>query len=154
MAERDTFVDVNDGDQLNQGYFNGIFDVTIKSVLQDQTGGTIDNSTTETEIGEVSIPANEVDSGVFVIATGTTAGNSDTHTVRLYGGTSATGTTNTKFKEIVVTNIGNEQSRWTIVYWITGLTWSSINLINITGENGAAVGGKLTTCDSIVCVTI
>ena len=103
-VQRDTFVDVNDGDQINEGYFNGIGLVSIKSVLEDQTGGTVTASTTETEIGEVQVPANIVDSEVLVVATGkfedTTAVTQYSITLRLYGGTDTTGTNNTLFKTI------------------------------------------------------
>ncbi len=158
MVERNTFVEtVNDGDQINEGYFNGIFDVTIKSILQDQTAGTVSGTTNETEIGEVQIPANEVDSGVLVFATGTGKEfNNNNSTIKLYGGTSATATNNTLFKTITrnFPNIGNKVGAWAIVYWVTGLTWSSVNFINITGTNSQNNANAQTTCESIVCVTI
>lgn len=160
MAERDTFVEtISDGDQLNQGYFNGIFDKIVKSLIQDQTAATIASSTSETEIGEVEIPADEVDSGVLVIATGSFDGNQGaTSTIKLYGGTNATATNNTLFKTITrktpTPSSSDTKVGWTIVYWVTGLTWASLNYINITGENSASNAGIITGCESIVCLTI
>ena len=157
MAERNTFVDVVDGDQLNQGYFNGILTASIKSILQDQTGGSIASSTTPTELGEVEIPANIVDSGVLVIATGkvqsTAAAGNNGVTFKLYGGTSATATSNTLFKTVSRT-VDDGSNSIIIVYWVTGLTWSSLNYINIVGENGINHVAAVTVCESIVCVNI
>jgi hypothetical protein len=77
MAERDTFVTVADGDQLNEGYYNGIrtevtsLDTERAAVVAiDQTEASIDNNTSETLIGGVTISANTVKTGVLVIANG------------------------------------------------------------------------------------
>ena len=160
MANRTTFVDVSDGDQLSEGYFNTLRDFVVKVVDQDQTAAEINNSATETEIAEVEVAANEVESGVLVIATGFFINVGITNrigTVRLYGGTSATATNNTLFKTLTI-NIGsaagNTKSGWTIVYWIDSLTFSSLNFINITGQNSAIEAGVKTGCDSLVVVSI
>jgi len=44
MTERDTFVTVADGDQLNQGYFNGIF--ALSKILLVYTGTAFNSSQT------------------------------------------------------------------------------------------------------------
>ncbi len=52
MTNRTTFVDVSDGDQLSEGYFNTLRDFVVKVVDQDQTAAEINNSATETEIAQ------------------------------------------------------------------------------------------------------
>lgn len=145
----------SDGNILFAADQNDTFDAALlQHIGSDQTGGSIANSTTETEIGEVQVPANKIGSGVLVIATGKFIANQDdSTTITLYGGTSTTGTSNTEFKAITrnVNGAGGEDTMsWTVVFWVTGLTWSSLNYINITGKNSAAQAGTVTTCESVV----
>jgi len=158
MVERDTFVTVADGDQLNENYFNGIEPAMFKHAGSDQTAATVTGTTAETEIGEVSIAANLVTTGILVIATGTSnliASASDgTATIKLYGGTSATATSNTEFKSTVRTNATTAAGSantidldWTMVFYISTLTWTSTNYINITATLSSV--SQSSTCESI-----
>ena len=159
MAVKNTILggtDFVDGNVLSAVNQNDTFDAALlQHIVSDQTGGNITNSTTETEIGEAEVPANKISTGVLVIATGTCGADNATaftSTIKLYGGTNATATSNTLFKTItryVIANVVNSV-HWTIVYWVTGLTWSSLNYINITGKNSNAEAGDTTFCESIV----
>lgn len=149
MAIRDTYpVTVADGDQLDDGYFNGIEPEFFKHLGSDQTEG-IMNGTTETEIGEVTVTANEVTTGILVVATGKQRGGGDyTQTIRLRAGTSATATSNTQYKSISRRATDNSDNGWAIVYFINDLTWSSTNFVHITGQHGNAASDRV-TCESI-----
>lgn len=101
MTERDALETVSDGDQLNEGYFNDIEDhiSNIRDVEETDAYGSVSNSTSETEIGEISVGADECSAGMVVIAVvqvripgGTNVGT----TLRLRTGTSDTATSNTE----------------------------------------------------------
>ncbi len=145
-----------DGDILFAADQNDTINAALfQHINSDQTPGSIASSTTETEIGEIQVPANKIGTGVLVVATGNFATSTQSHntTIKLYGGTSATGTSNTEFKSISRVHAsasGSIKTGWTIVYWIDSLTWSSLNYINITGKNSASDGGTITTCESLV----
>ncbi len=146
MAERDTFVDVDDGDQLNSGFFNGIGDRVTKTVIQDQTGGSHTGDTNETElIADVSIPANTADTGILVMVVGNSAPSADgqTNNFKLYAGTSTTATSNTLYRTVGVAHAdAGNFAQWTMIYFITNLTFSSQNYVNVTVtlENGGGSG--------------
>ncbi len=59
IVERDTFVSVNDGDQLNDGYFNGIFTKFDANglIVVDSATGLSTASTSEVEVDSVTLPA-------------------------------------------------------------------------------------------------
>lgn len=145
---------VVDGDQLNQGYFNGL----PKYMNQDQTGGTMGGGTpvAETLIGQVTITANKVTNGILVIATGKARNADDTNanTIYLNTGTNADGITSathqkTITREVYTTTDGEMiDVGWAMVYYITGLTWSSTQYVSVTGAT--AEGGRYITCESIV----
>ena len=124
----------------------------------DQTEGSIASSTTETEIGEVQVAANSVNTGILVIATGKVTGLAGTGTIKLYGGTSTTGTSNTLFKTVTrlcgIVAVAPTESGWTIVFYIDSLTWTNLNYINITGENSLNGGNDKCTCESIEILRI
>lgn len=127
---------------------NKNFEECFKYLGSDQTAAN-STSTSETELGEVTIPANTVTSGVLVIATG--SATAAPFTFKLRAGTSATATSNTQYKSITRTaqaGSPDSQTGWTIVYYINDLTWSSTNYVHITGTRtgGSATNG---TCESI-----
>lgn len=113
---------------------------------------------TETKIAQCTIAANKVTTGVLVIASGKAAmsgsGGSQTNTIKLYAGTSTTATSNTLQHTIIRTSANGAddfQTGWTIAFFVTGLTWSSTNYVQITG---ASTSASLTvTCDSVVAVS-
>jgi hypothetical protein len=75
--------------------------------------------------------------------------------IKLYGGTSATATNNTLFKSIErQTNGSGAIISWTIIYFIDSLTWSSLNYINITGDNSASGVNDSVSCESIVVIPL
>jgi len=131
---------------------NDTFDAALlQHIASDQTGGSKANQG-EAEIGEVEIPANKIGTGVLVIATGKVRSSSgNTGTIKLYGGTNATAIgNNTIFKTITRDPADGKESGWTLTFWIDSLTWSSLNYINITGNNSEASGSAVVTCESIV----
>jgi hypothetical protein len=155
MTARDTFVTVSNGDQLNQGYFNGILSNTANAtrIIQDQAARSI-TGITETRIGGVTCNANTVTNGVLIIASGdsyndTAAG---THTINLRCGTNANGTSNTAQKTIArrMDTTARNSGPWTITYYVSGLTWSSTNYMTITANNSQATG--VTTFESLVVI--
>ena len=137
------------GDILYAREYNAVF----KHLDSDQTGGSITGATNETEIGEVTIPANKVTNGVLVTATGSCAGGGSgggNVLAKLRAGTSTTGSGNALYKtatRIFLTDINTTQG-WAIVYYIDDLTWSSTNYVNIMGKCSKVLV-ETCTCDSI-----
>ncbi len=160
MVERNTFVTVANDDQLNEGYYNGIF--KTNSSTADQTGGTIDNSTTETMIGETIVTGNTFSNGVMIIASGyvrgDTSAGSNTGTVKLYSGTNAAFGSNTVRKSInryVGASGVDSTSGWSLVYTLSSEEdWTGTVYIQITGDNSNAVAGNSVVCESLVVVGI
>ena len=68
MAERDTFVDVSDGDQLNEGYFNGIKRALLAFKASNLTPNSHTGDTNETELGSATVSANTINTGIIVMA--------------------------------------------------------------------------------------
>lgn len=119
---------------------------------QDQTGGSVSNTTTETEVGEVLIPANTVKGGVMIVATGKGKSNfsSATFTIRLRTGTSATGTSNTVRKTITRDDIDNTSQGWTITYILSSEeTWTTDTYVHITSQCSTSSSTSTGTCESI-----
>ena len=153
MATRDTFVEVADGDQLNQGFYNGIYELVnpLGDVGEPSSYGSVDASVTtaETEIGEIAITADEVQNGVLVTAviesTGCAAG--DTASVRIRTGTSSTATANTLrvTSEFKHSGTGNTIIQPIVINWFCNEeTLTSAWNIHITGQLSGATGGVLT----------
>lgn len=155
MAIRDSFVHpISDGDQLNDGYFNGVVENTFKHVGSDQTAGSTASSS-ETKIGEVTVPADTVTNGILVIATGYgTQETSQSMTVKLRAGSSTTATSNSEYKSYSAsfpdyTSTNRVEKSWTFVYFIDDLTWSNTNYVHITGSVDGAYVSKTVVCESI-----
>ena len=122
----------------------------------DQTDGSATNTTTETEIGEVLVSANEVATGVVVIATGNFFASFDApHTeVRLRTGTSNTATSNT-VRKTIEREVRNQKTGWTLVYVLTSEeNWTTDTYIHITAENSYASATCSCTCESVVVMNI
>ncbi|WP_298753758.1 hypothetical protein [uncultured Arcobacter sp.] len=127
---------------------------------QDQTLGST-SASTETKIGEVTIPANTVTNGVLVFATGVlrmTGGgiqpNNGTITLRAGASTTITSNTSEKsiqrsFDSVAGINAG-WTSGWTIIKYVTSPTWSSTNYIQIGGSNNNGAGTSRVDCESLV----
>lgn len=145
--------DFTDGEVLYSADLNNTLEALPVFASQDQTGGsTVANA--DTEIAECQVAANTVSSGVLVMASGFfeyAEGGSDS-VIKLWAGTSATATSNTLEKTITVTPPAGTDSiskiGWSLEMYVTGLTWSSLNYINITGNGGA--GGNAVSCHSLV----
>jgi hypothetical protein len=118
MATRDSFVDVNDGDQLNDGYFNGISDTFNpgKNKITYTESGTADNNTGTTsatyqDIATLNTPTSLQDSQKILIeATVVSANVTDTSAsgkIRIYDNTDAavideiTGITDLRFSRFL-----------------------------------------------------
>ena len=157
MTTRDTFVTIADLDQLNEGYFNGIrdeFENNTSNYLPDitvvdQTPVELDNQAAITELllMDATIPADSVKNGVLIICNGFSRANANaggvstgTITTRMRAGSSSTFGDNTlrvtkihEVKNAAASNL-TVKSSWTIVYRLTGLTWTNANYVHITME--------------------
>lgn len=147
-------VDFESGSALASTDMNDTFNAALlQHIGSDQTGGTVGpNAGTEEKIGEVTVPPNRVGTGVLVIATGKIhAGVGENNAqVKLYGGESTVGTTNTEFKFISNETPIQAEDQWSIVFWVTGLNWSNVNYITISGKNGINQNDAQTSCCSVV----
>jgi len=89
MATRDNFVQISDGDQLNDGYFNGIYTAIKPSVVYTGTDFdtsrqyTVDGNGTTTNSHTINISANEINTAVII------------KILARFAGYSSVGTTNT-----------------------------------------------------------
>ena len=174
MTEHDTFVTVADGDQLNDGYFNGIrtevtelndgtteIPTVLKHMGSDQTAETISSSSSETVLGEVTITASKVTNAVLIYATGSYESKNDEEesiTIRLRAGTNARGgswESNSVIKTIVrevkntSSHVSGVRGGWAIVFRLTGLTWASTNYVQISGQNSDTAAQTESGCESI-----
>jgi len=153
-----TWTEFTNGTTADADEVNANFDIALNNTKQDQTGGSIYNSTAESKIGEVIFPANKTINGILVIATGYTRGYTDSassHTVKLYSGTNSAFASNTQRKSI--TSISNQRAydTWTITYLLTSEeTWTGNVYIQITGQNGDANNNTMVVCDSVVVIGI
>ena len=131
----------------------------FKLIDEDQTGGTISSSTTETLLAEATITANQASEGFLVIATGKTKHNAtgaNTGTVRLYTGTNVAFASNTLRKTI--TRLGDDAARadeqgWAMTLFVTADPTDALRF-QITGQNSSAGGDDVTTCESLVVIGV
>jgi hypothetical protein len=65
MAERDTFVDISDGDQLNEGYFNGIVP-GVKLVGSVYTGSDFDATNAGGAAHTIQLSASNLSSAAYI----------------------------------------------------------------------------------------
>lgn len=140
MVNRTSFEDINDGDQLSEGYFNGISDALLQYVGDDQTGATADNTTTETEIGEVYIPANTVSTRVIIFASirldGATGENT---TIRIRTGTNSSGPSNTTRKSQTISYTDNGDYYMSMYITLTTEeNWTTDTYVHVTAEHSTA----------------
>jgi len=128
---------------------------------------TTDSTTSgsETEIGEVTVPASAISQGILIIAhCRVDIGRTDsTNTIRLRVGESSTATSNTLVEtsthQIDQSNVGNNDDSLvntrrhvTIHAWYEGATFTNVNFVHITGQQIGGDGGgvfNILTCDRI-----
>lgn len=134
----------------------------FKGGMNAQTGSTITITSAEIRMGIVTVTANLVTNGVYIHAigrgvqfTGPAGMGTNTATIRLRCGTNSNGVSNTAQKTIAryssgATGTNIEQGlEWDIIYFLTGLTWSSTNYVTITGQMSVATANTLLSCESI-----
>lgn len=127
----------------------------FKYVGSDLVSSNITNSTTETTIGSVTVNANDVSTGIFVIANvrftaGDTTGTANS-TINLKIGASGSEATKQTIvlKGCYTTNVDAGDAGM-VMYWDTSQTWTNAISVIITGKNSRAVSGCTTYCDSLV----
>lgn len=141
MAIRDTFVyPIAVGDQLNDGYFNGVVENAFKIESSDNTGGSHSGDTAETTVVTRTIPANTVTNGILITAPITfqnndSAGGSHTGTFRL----KVAGST---VKTITLTSddaSGSGSDATTVgtcfAHFDNSATWTGSVVVSITAQN-------------------
>lgn len=135
----------NDGDIL---YAQNLFK---QVAIAASVGST--SSTSETEIGEAVVNANDVYSGIFILVhlkITLPASGKATQTVKIRVGESGTATSNTL---VDTYSYDKDQSgandpvtvvtSQTIHAWYTGATWSNSNFVHITGDaTGSDLGNE------------
>ena len=128
--------------QMNFGGLTFGKDAALKFIGEDTTGGS-SNSTDETEIGEVIIPANSVYTGILIIAElegydgGTTNGSV---TIKVRTGTSNTSTENTERRSRTLSlaeGFGDAYGHApricpTVFVWVTAETWTGQVYVHVT----------------------
>ena len=148
---------LTDGDILNAAEL-------FKLVAEDQTGGSILNSTTETMIGETQLTAGQASEGILVIATGKVTHDlnvSNTSTIKLYTGENASFGSNTLRKTITrihsdLTDSSNDtfEVGWTLTAFISAETWANPIYVQVTGDNSVAHADMGVTCESLVVIGV
>jgi len=143
---------------------NDTFDAAVNITAADQTGGSIGNSTTETMLGEVILPAGTAIGGVLVIVTGKVTCpqveiySANTGSIKLYSGTNAGFGDNDVRKTIsraprFRNNISN--GGFTLIYTLTSEeTWTGEVYIQVTGKNSGAHGDSRVQVESLVVIPI
>ena len=139
-------------------------DTLFKLIAEDQTGGSILNSTTETMIGESQLTAGQASAGVLVIATGKVIHDlnvTNTASIKLYTGENAAFGSNTLRKTITRVHTDHTDSGvdhvevgWTLVTFVSAETWANSIYVQITGENSTAHTGMGITCESLVVIGV
>jgi len=146
-----------DGDSLAESEI-------FKFIDEDTSTGST-TSSSETEIGEVTVPANAISNGILILAhCRIDNGHEDSiNTIRIRVGESATATSNalveTSTHQIAQSNAGNNddsqvstQHHVTIHAWYTGATFTNENFVHVTGQQSGSTGGGAfitLTCDRI-----
>ena len=133
----------------------------------DNTGGTITNSTTETKIGEVIVSANSVNTRMIIIAgvrfRNNLADSNISSTFRIRTGTSATATSNTERKSIVLAKAtaatgtaGQGRTGGVIMAMITSAeeTLTGQIYVHVTGANDTAGASVDSICDFVYVLGI
>lgn len=159
MVERTEFESVNNGDELKEGYYNGILTDVNVGYTDSDTSSASSSNMLETEIGEVTIPANTIETGVFVIAQirWDQAGivGHDIGTFRLRIGSSGTATSNTLVNTCILRghNATNVLIGGVLIGYYTGATWSSTNYAHVTVATSGG-SGETGYCDYITVLKI
>ena len=161
MAIKNTKLNGSDVDdeQITDYDFNDTINATANICESDQTGGSINNSTTETKIGEVILDAATAVNGVIIIATGwteTTSGfGGNDADIKLYTGTNAAFASNDVRKTFTTDQSGNGKGGWTLIKVLTSEeTWTGQVYIQITGKNKYADNAQTVGCESVVVMGI
>ena len=176
MPDKFTRTGLNEGDtyfgttansaKSRESLEDNIDDKLMTFIGVDDTGGNISNSTTETKIGEVIIPANSARAR-FIIIAGIrielgAASDTNTGTFRIRTGTSATATSNTQRKSLTLQvstgtgSIGQDINGTIIMATIitTDEVFTGQIYVHITGKNSITNANAISRCDFVYVLGI
>ena len=131
----------------------------FKLMSEDQVGGTIASSITETQIAEATFTASQGSEGFLVTATGKVKNNSgtlNTGTIKLYTGTNVAFGSNTVRKTITRDKHNNAQSDetgWAMTLFVTADPTLALRF-QITGQNSDNNANAVITCESLTVVGV
>lgn len=118
----------------------------------DKTPGSVNNSTTETQVAEVILSADQVSEGVIINAWGKlSTGTGNTATINIYSGTSSSFGSNTSRITLTkaVSSSGNDF--WNVSEVLTTEeTWSGQVYVQVTAQNSVANPSTASSCERLI----
>lgn len=159
MAIKNAFkggTDWADGDILFALDINETFNAFYTQAYTDNTGGSIDNSTTETDLATLTIPQNDFGSSMSVLVTSGFRFKDNNNTLtrsstfRLYVDGSVV-------KTIILTEgtADGGNAAGTFTHFATALDSTAANIIvKVSAQNATAVNGSTSFCDGLTVLGI